>query len=537
MTHSIGQMLRDMCNKQAQKVDAELMGLLDWALEYCPSFIFREPSILFHVPLCRIMDGLRGGDNTLVICPRGYAKSTWSQIAIMRDICELREKYIILIMDTTEQATQSLKTIREELETNEKLVSTYGERIAKGVVWNNNEIITKSGICVQALGTGKSVRGRRYRQYRPTKIVIDDPQNDESVETAGQRDKDWRWFTKAVIPSGESGITKIFVIGTVLHKECIVCKCERLPSFKTIKYQALVRWPTNMNLWNEWREIYLNSPVEKVDGALIRSRVHAQEYYDTYRKDMDEGAVLLWPEKESLEDLMCQWAEDEPAFLSEKQNDSFNPELSEFDPSWLSEARDEIWYEDVAVIDKVPHITVGFVDWSKGKQAKRDDYTAVIVLHFDGTHAYVEADIQKNPVATVVEHIIEWHKIVRFEAFGSETQGFQYLAKEDIEAESERQNIVFPITPIENGNTKKEVRIARLSNWLRRGFFKFHKNCRHTQMLVDQLLDFPGRSHDDGPDALEGALRILWMVLQEEGFEGVGGGHSGDAEVTVGHIN
>jgi len=537
MIPSIGDMLKEMCHKQALKVDARHMSLLEWSLEYCDHFIFREPSELFHVPLCSIMDNLKGGDNTLVICPRGYAKSTWSQIGIMRDICELRERYILLIMDTTEQATQSLKTIREELESNQKLKATYGDRIAKGLVWNNNEIITKAGICVQALGTGKGIRGRRFRQHRPTKIVLDDPQNDESVETAGQRDKDWRWVTKALLPCGETGITKVFIIGTVLHKECIVCKCERLPSFKTIKYQALVEWPKNMDMWNEWRDIYLNSPIEKHDGALVRSRVRANEYYDTYREKMDEGAILLWPQKETLEDLMCQWAEDEASFLSEKQNQSFNPELCEFDPAWFSESRTSIWYDDVAEINKKPHISVGFVDWSKGKQTKKDDYTAVIILHYDGTRAYVEADIQKNPVNITVEHIIEWHKVVGFEAFGCEMQGFQFLAKEDIEAEVEKQNLYFPITPIENGNTKKEVRIARLANWFKRGFFVFHKHCRHTQMLLDQILDFPGRSHDDGPDALEGALRILWMVLQEQGTGGIGGGYEGDVEETVGYIN
>jgi hypothetical protein len=37
---------------------------------------------------------------------------------------------------------------------------------------------------------------------------------------------------------------------------------------------------------------------------------------------------------------------------------------------------------------------------------------------------------------------------------------------------------------------------------------RFLRGSTSTQMLVDQLRDFPCGAHDDGPDALEMALRL-----------------------------
>lgn len=37
----------------------------------------------------------------------------------------------------------------------------------------------------EAIGSGKKVRGRRHRNWRPDLIVLDDIENDENVNTPG----------------------------------------------------------------------------------------------------------------------------------------------------------------------------------------------------------------------------------------------------------------------------------------------------------------------------------------------------------------
>ena len=56
----------------------------------------------------------------------------------------------------------------------------------------------------------------------------------------------------------------------------------------------------------------------------------------------------------------------------------------------------------------------------------------------------------------------------------------------------------------------KETRVAGLSPLLERGHIRFIRGHSDQELLVEQMLYFPSRTmHDDGPDALEGAIRLV----------------------------
>ncbi len=63
-----------------------------------------------------------------------------------------------------------------------------------------------------------------------------------------------------------------------------------------------------------------------------------------------------------------------------------------------------------------------------------------------------------------------------------------------------------------HNTVKKQVRIRRLGPYLSRRQMRFLSRSVSTQLLVDQLRDFPAGAHDDGPDALEMALRLAEEV-------------------------
>ena len=67
----------------------------------------------------------------------------------------------------------------------------------------------------------------------------------------------------------------------------------------------------------------------------------------------------------------------------------------------------------------------------------------------------------------------------------------------------------------------KQVRIRRLTPWLSRRDIRFKANSPGARLLVEQLRDFPHADHDDGPDALEMALRVmceqLAMAAEDQG--------------------
>lgn len=66
-----------------------------------------------------------------------------------------------------------------------------------------------------------------------------------------------------------------------------------------------------------------------------------------------------------------------------------------------------------------------------------------------------------------------------------------------------------------DNTVSKIVRIRRLTTLLAQGAFRFKSNSRGAKRLVHQLRDFPNGDHDDGPDALEMALRLALGLLSQ----------------------
>lgn len=191
-----------------------------------------------------------------IIAPRSGAKSTWVSWAYPL-FCGLHryEQYIQLISDTHGQACQHLDGIKHELETNQALQDAYPTATGRGDVWREDRIRLPNGVVIEALGTGNKVRGRRERAERPSLIILDDPENDEQVASAVQRAKTWTWFTRAVMNAG-SPRTNVLVLGTTLHRDCLVMRLANTGGWKSRLFKSIVTWPERMDLWAEFELIY-----------------------------------------------------------------------------------------------------------------------------------------------------------------------------------------------------------------------------------------------------------------------------------------
>ena len=58
-----------------------------------------------------------------------------------------------------------------------------------GKVWNTSVIVLSNNVKIEAIGSGKKIRGRRHRNFRPDLIVLDDIENDENVNTLEKQEK------------------------------------------------------------------------------------------------------------------------------------------------------------------------------------------------------------------------------------------------------------------------------------------------------------------------------------------------------------
>ena len=149
------------------------------------------------------------------------------------------------------------------------------------------------------------------------------------------------------------------------------------------------------------------------------------------------------------------------------------------------------------------------LDPSKGKDADHGDYSAYIKLGITQSMVmYVEADLQRRPTPQIVAEGVEMVKQFRPDGFAIETNQYQELLCVDFKREAEQRRLLLPLYAIDN-TVNKQVRIRRLGPYLAQRRFRFKSRSPGTALLVQQMRDFPVGDHDDGPDALEMALRLL----------------------------
>lgn len=487
------------------RADPLVCSLLEWGRMYLPAH-FRLPPSRMHRGLASWLDMLHElrGTKLNVIGPRGGAKSTLVTLAyVLRCAVEAREPYIWIVSDTRPQALLHLQNVREELIHNGALRTAYES--AATMQRGGRERIRLAGSTIEAFSTGQRIRGRRMNAHRPTLIVCDDVQNDRHMESPRARELSQRWFHGTLAKAGTKR-TNIINLATALHRDALALELARTPGWIAETYRAIAAWPQHMELWNEWEAIYS-------DVADPTCRDRAQRFYDEHRTAMHLGAELLWPEEEDLYTLMKMRAEGgHSAFEREKQGSPLHPELCEWPAEYFG---DHLWFEEWP---RQLQVKVLALDPSKGSDARRGDYSALVVVGIDMAGLmFVEADLARRPTPQIVADGVELVRRFRPHAFGIETNQFQELLADEISSEFNRQGVLGIAPWTINNHVSKVVRIRRLGPFLASKRVRFKSDSPGTRMLVEQLRDFPNSNHDDGPDALEMAIRLANGLLEGEG--------------------
>lgn len=438
------------------------------------------------------------GTRSAIAAPRGHAKSTVMSLQnVLHAALYGYKRYILLISDTEAQAVGFLDAIKNELETNERILADFGEQAGK--VWKTGSIVLANGCRIDAVGSGQKLRGRRNYERRPDLILCDDIENDEGVRTAEQRQKTADWFWKAVCKSGDR-YTDILVIGTILHHDSLLSNLLENPGFQSRKYRAVLSEPPSP-LWQTWENL-------ATDLADPEREKTAHAFFFKHRKEMLTGAKVLWPEKLSYYDLrLMRLTEGEAAFNSEMQNQPIDPAACLFSAQWFR-------YYDPAATDfrSSSFQFYGYCDPSLGRTAT-SDYSAIVTLAVeeDSGLAYVyDADIQRRHPDKIISDILDKERQLRREVgrgytlFGAETNQFQWFLKETLARESARQGLYLPIQGV-RATEDKTMRVESLQPDVKNGYILFR---RDQTLLLHQLSQFPLGAHDDGPDALEGARTL-----------------------------
>jgi len=474
-------------------------NLLTWGKHYLPGYFVRKPSRM-HEWLSEQLQQIHEtrGTKLNVIGPRGGAKSTLGSLCyVLRAAVEGWERYIWIISDTKDQARTHLENLKHELLENRRLAKGYPRSVGRGPQWRATSITLQNGVVIESFGTGQSLRGRRHQENRPTLIICDDLENDSHMQSVAQREASRQWFEGTLLKAGTKE-TNVINLATALHRDALAMRLNRTPGWESQVFQAITKWPDNTQLWNDWETIY--SDVENPTAKR-----QAWNYYQKNRAAMDAGAELLWPEEEDLYTLMKMRVEaGHTAFNREKQSSPVDPERCEWPEEYFGE---HLWFDEWPA-----HLLcrVMALDPSKGRDSRHGDYSAFVVLGVDRHGVlHVEADLARRPTPQIVADGVVLCQRFGVAAFGVEANQFQeLLADEFTRALAEHGLRDCQPCAIHN-SVNKQLRIRRLGPYLSQRRFRFHKTSPGTQLVVDQLRDFPLGSHDDGPDALEMALRLV----------------------------
>lgn len=454
--------------------------------------------------------------------PRGSAKTTVRGFIKLEHDCVYRlEQFITIFSGTMELAEDRTKQLRDELEFNERIIEVFGPQV--GTIWNQGNFITAPdiysgapGVRVKAASPTSQMRGIQEKGWRVSKIFCDDFEVADLVVSELQRQKTARRFFEDILKLGQPG-TNVEMIGTLLHPESLLANLLKNPGFRTRKYQSVLQYADAeaIPLWQEWKAIFTN-----LDNA--NRVVDARAFFEAHEAAMLQGHRVLWPQRESYYDLMVmRVVEGETAFQVEKQNNPTRSEGHLFDmltagyfrmtPTGLlrrdgrelqgRELTDVVAYWDPAI--------------SEGQHA---DWSAVVVLATDAQgYLYVLDALMMHSLppseqdTLIVELLWRW----RVRRFGCEANMFQSLALKNVQNAlaqkvAEEGEYYAPVW-IEVKNTRnKMIRISTLETPIKHKHLWFCETLPPEflrQMSVFRPID--GADKDDGPDALEAAVRLI----------------------------
>jgi hypothetical protein len=325
--------------------------------QYFPS-TFYLPWSPDHVKVIEKIENavLRGGLFALAM-PRSSGKSVQAETACIWAMLYGHRDFVCLIGSDEGHACDMLDSIKTELDCNDLLLADFPEvcfpiRSLEGIAnrangqlyngkrtligWTAKEIVLPtiegsiaSGAIIKVAGLTGRIRGMKHktsdgRTVRPSLVVLDDPQTDDSARSLSQCANRESILAGAVLglagPGKKiSGIMPCTVIrpGDMADK---ILDRDRHPEWNGERTKMVYSFPKNETLWERYAEIRAEG-MRSGDGGQA-----ATEFYRQNRDAMDEGAIVAWQERFNYDELsaiqhaMNLKLQDEAAFFAEYQN-------------------------------------------------------------------------------------------------------------------------------------------------------------------------------------------------------------------------
>lgn len=406
-------------------------------------------------------------DFTLMMIPRGFAKTTLVNACVIYQILYKLVRFILYISETAPHAEMQLQNVKTQLADNDRIRLLFGnvapERNA-ALKWRDDYIETITNVTVAARGRGGQIRGLLTKGNRPDLIICDDIEDEESVKTPEQRKKAKKWLIGTVKPALKKigGRGRMVVLGTALHADSLLMGLKNDPTYMSIIFGAIDRdgeplWTANMSL--------VQLEAEKQSFILLGElAAYYLEYFNMIRTD----DTALFDASMIRYQIMHRT---EFAGVAE----CCDPAISELTTA------DFCSFGVTGITTKGGIHVLDF--FSKRGMSPSEQIDKFFELHFLWlpSHHGIESNAYQKSLV------------------------FQVKAEMFARSQTHGPASYFDIQPITN-KAAKPLRIkGTLAPRYRAGYVTHQ---RRFPQLETQLIDYPGK-HDDGPDVIAMCIQML----------------------------
>ena len=340
---------RDDC-RESFRLFCETYGAESFPLAWSPDHL---------TAIAKIKAAVLGGELFAYAMPRGSGKTTLAEWACLWCLVYGHRPFSMLIGADSGIAKTMLESIKSQIETNDLLLEDFPaacfpvralDRIsqrAKGqtyqgkptrIEWKNDRLTMpwidghpSAGAAVRVAGITGRIRGIKHTQpdggsIRPSLVLVDDPQTDESAASPSQVATREKILSGAILglagPGARiAGLCTITVIQTDDLADRLLDR-NRHPAWQGERTKLVYEWPDRDDLWGQYAEL-------RRDGQRIGTGTEAADvFYAEHQAEMDAGARVAWPERKSpgeLSAIQHAWNlridRGESAFAAEFQNE------------------------------------------------------------------------------------------------------------------------------------------------------------------------------------------------------------------------
>jgi hypothetical protein len=445
----------DAQSKRIRKLEADPEK---WFKYYFPKFAYADPADFHKAATRRLLSHDRWYE--VRAWSRELAKSTRAMMESLYMTLTGKRFNVLLISNSNDNAVRLLAPFKINLESNQRIVHDYGDQQALGS-WETGEFITKKGVSFRAIGAGQSPRGTRNEEKRVDLVLIDDFDTDEECKNPRIIKQKWEWLEQAVMPTvSVSGKYTFLFLGNIIAKDCCIVRASKKASH-----------------------------FEKIN---IR----------------DKHGVSTWPQKNSEKDI-----DDILSLISyiSQQKEFFNNPITE------GTVFTEMYFKRLRPL-KFYRFLVCYIDPSY-KATSKNDYKAIVLMgkHGDEYHIH-KAFVKQCTTAKMVEALIDFKNYV-----GSATNVYFFMEEvflqdiiiQEVYQIAKEMRVSIPLKGDDRAKPDKFTRIeSNLEPLNRNGKLWLNEEFKDDpgmQTLAEQFVALePGsKSHDDGPDAAEGAKWII----------------------------